>query len=124
MCPMFMATLMPSVRSPAPYATRAVRRTTATRHSPPRIPLVSSGSVEPTDYHFSHYSLADAEGGVCIDMTDGRVSFNWAYVPFGSIPGDFASFVRRLHFRSGRHVDEPTRQIQVPRQSGSSYPEC
>jgi hypothetical protein len=71
--------------------------------------------LEPSDYRFSHYSLALAEGGVCIDMTDGQVRFDWAYVPFGEIPGAFATFARRLHFRSGQHVDEPARQITVPR---------
>jgi hypothetical protein len=71
--------------------------------------------LEPIDYHFSYYSLAHAEGGVCIDMTDGRVRFDWEYVPFGEIPGSFATFARRLHFRSGHHVDEPSRQMKVPR---------
>jgi hypothetical protein len=124
MCPMLMSMSMLSTRSPTRSATRAVRRSAASRHSPPRVPLVSSGRVQPTDYHFSHYSLADADGGVCIDMTDGRVSFNWAYVPIGSIPGAFATFVRRLHFRSGRHVDEPLRHIQVPSQPRTSCREC
>ena len=71
--------------------------------------------LEPIDYHFSYYSLAHAEGGVCIDMTDGRVRFDWEYVPFGEIPATFATFARRLHFRSGHHVDEPSRQLKVPR---------
>ncbi len=70
---------------------------------------------ELTDYHFSFYSLAHADGGVCIDMTDGHVRFEWEYVPFGETPGTFATFARRLHFRSGHHVDEPARQIKVPR---------
>jgi hypothetical protein len=70
--------------------------------------------LEPSDYRFSYYSLAHAEGGVCIDMIDGRVRFDWAYVPFGEIPHAFATFARRLHFRSGKHVDEPARQIKVP----------
>jgi len=52
---------------------------------------------------------------VCIDMTDGKVRFEWEYVPFGETPGTFATFARRLHFRSGHHVDEPSRQIAVPR---------
>ena len=53
--------------------------------------------------------------GVCIDMTSGQVRFDWAYVPFGEMPRAFAIFARRLHFRSGHHVDEPVRQMQVPR---------
>jgi hypothetical protein len=71
--------------------------------------------IELIDYHFSYYSLAHAEGGVCIDMTDGKVRFDWEYVPFGETPGSFATFARRLHFRSGHHVDEPSRQMKVPR---------
>ncbi len=71
--------------------------------------------LEPSDYRFSYYSLAHSDGGVCIDMSDGRVRFDWAYVPFGEVPGRFAHFARRLHFRSGHHVDEPTREIKVPR---------
>jgi hypothetical protein len=78
--------------------------------------------VEPIDYHFSHYSLADAEGGVCIDMTDGRVRFDWAFVPTGHRPSAFATFVRRLHFRNGHHVDEPARQIQVPVKPVAGHP--
>ena len=71
--------------------------------------------LEPSDFHFSYYSLAHADGGVCIDMSDGQVRFDWAYVPFGEVPGIFATFARRLHFRSGHHVDEPSRQMKVPR---------
>jgi hypothetical protein len=48
-------------------------------------------------------------------MTDGQVRFDWEYVPFGETPGTFATFARRLHFRSGHHVDEPTKQLKVPR---------
>ena len=70
---------------------------------------------EPVDFHFSHYTLAQADGGVCIDMTDGQVRFDWAYVPFGETPHAFATFARRLHFRSGHHIDEPTRHLKVPR---------
>lgn len=66
------------------------------------------------DFRFSYFSLARSEGGVCIDMTDGRVRFDWAYVPFGEIPGAYAAYARRLHFRSGQHVDEPAREIKVP----------
>lgn len=71
--------------------------------------------LDPADYRFSHYTLAHADAGVCIDMTDGQVRFDWAYVPFGEVPRAFAMFMRRLHFRSGHHVDEPTRQLKVPR---------
>src|SRR5690242_21715964 len=60
--------------------------------------------LEPSDFHFSYYSLAHADGGVCIDMSDGQVRFDWAYVPFGEVPGIFATFARRLHFRSGHHL--------------------
>ena len=70
--------------------------------------------LEPVDFHFSHYTLAQADGGVCIDMTDGQVRFDWAYVPFGETQHAFAKFARRLHFRNGHHVDEPTRQLKVP----------
>ena len=77
--------------------------------------MSASRMQAPTDYHFSYYSLAHADGGVCIDMTDGQVRFEWDYVPFGETPGPFATFARRLHFRSGHHVDEPARQIKVPR---------
>jgi len=80
----------------------------------PHGPVGVLSSAEPRDYHFSHYSLAYADGGVCIDMTDGQVRFDWTYVPFFQTPGTFASFARRLHFRSGHHVDEPERQIRVP----------
>lgn len=71
--------------------------------------------IDPIDYHFSHYTLANADCGVCIDMTDGGVRFEWDYVPFGNVPGAFATFARRLHFRNGHHVDEPSRQLKVPR---------
>ena len=71
--------------------------------------------LDPADYRFSHYTLAHADAGVCIDMTDGQVRFDWAYVPFGEVPRAFAMFTRRLHFRSGHHVDEPARQLKVPR---------
>jgi hypothetical protein len=71
--------------------------------------------LDPTDFHFSHYTLANADCGVCIDMTDGQVRFDWSFVPFGERPRQFALFTRRLHFRSGHHVDEPTRQMKVPR---------
>jgi hypothetical protein len=119
-----MSLSIPLTRSPSRSTTRAVRRSAASLRNPPRVPMVSSSLVAPMDYHFSHYSLADADGGVCIDMTGGRVSFNWAYVPLGSVPGAFASFVRRLHFRNGRHVDEPMQQIQVPSQPRSLYRDC
>jgi hypothetical protein len=81
----------------------------------PQDPVAACADSEPRDYHFSHYSLAFADGGVCIDMTDGQVRFDWTYVPFFETPSAFASFARRLHFRSGHHVDEPARQIRVPR---------
>lgn len=81
----------------------------------PNEPVGVSADLEPRDFHFSHYSLAHAEGGVCIDMTDGCVRFDWEYVPSCENPGLFATFARRLHFRNGHHVDEPARQIKVPR---------
>jgi hypothetical protein len=81
----------------------------------PQDPAGARADPEPRDYHFSHYSLAYADGGVCIDMTDGQVRFDWTYVPFFETPSAFASFARRLHFRNGHHVDEPARQIRVPR---------
>ena len=70
--------------------------------------------LQESDYRFSHYSLADSDGGVIIDMIDGRVNFDWLLVPFGEIPATFASFVRRLHFRNGRHADEAPARITVP----------
>jgi len=81
----------------------------------PQDPVGVLSDAAPRDYHFSHYSLAYADGGVCIDMTDGQVRFDWTYVPFFQTPGMFATFARRLHFRSGHHVDEPERQMRVPR---------
>jgi|KBSSwiStaDraftv2_1062776.scaffolds.fasta_scaffold02975_6 hypothetical protein len=71
-------------------------------------------NMEQSDYRFSFYSLARCDGGVSIDMTDGRVSFDWSYVPFGEIPAAVATYVRRLHFRNGQFVDEPAREILVP----------
>lgn len=94
------------------------------RNQPPRQLFASGGYAEPIDYHFSHYSLADGEGGVCIDMSNGWVRFDWKLVPLGQRPGAFATFVRRLHFRNGHHVDEPMRQIQVPARTTWGLPGC
>ncbi len=93
---------------------RSARRLSLSRSGVPQ-PTSGPRNPEPLDYHFSYYSLAHADAGVCIDMTSGQVRFDWAYVPFGEMPRAFAIFARRLHFRSGHHVDEPVRQMQVPR---------
>lgn len=74
-------------------------------------------TLQEGDYRFSYFSLADSDGGVIIDMINGRVKFDWKYVPFGQVPAAFASFVRRTHFRNGRHIDEPPARIVVPRRS-------
>jgi hypothetical protein len=77
----------------------------------------STQGLQSGDYRLSFFSLARCDGGVSIDMTDGCVSFNWAFVPFGEVPAAFASYVRRMHFRNGLHVDGPMARIAVPPRS-------
>lgn len=62
----------------------------------------------------SYYSLAASVGGVCIDMVSGTVRFDWDYVPFGEIPMDLATYVRRTHYRNGQHSDDSVAAIVVP----------
>jgi hypothetical protein len=80
--------------------------------------VTSAHELQLGDYRLSFFSLARCDGGVSIDMTDGCVGFDWAYVPFGEVPAAFASYVRRMHFRNGLHVDGPLARIAVPAKSG------
>ena len=66
------------------------------------------------DTRVSFYSLAEADGGVKIDLASGSVAFDWNYVPFGNCPSGSARFVRRTHFRDGSHRDDESRRIKVP----------